>query len=520
MDDYIRAFLRSVYFDVFDTIYRNRLDISREWIDPDYLDEVEVDIEGPGYIEYREDREQTRQAEADAIVEDGELKGIKVTNPGSGYEKDRPPKVTVIGGAGAMAMATVENVVTRIPIEDGGSGYTSAPTVTITEGSGSRATATATVSAGGAVTGITVTNGGSGYTSAPTVTITGGGGTGATATATVNGVVTKIVLAPNTNQCTPMETLRSRIKWGFRPPPSREHEDSPHLYIYQGELFTDDSVATTDTEGWMFQLLIDVNETTKGGALPSIPYIERALKGKYRERRSGLMPDSTLKVVGVNVSPSEKGLEVTWEKVVRLTENKKADGKDGEFEEEDLTPEEMKGVAGLRVEWKKDGYAFGDCDTKGTLMEHTLRREEEEEEEEKEKDLPTTYTIKDEKGVEGNKKFTIRVLPLKEDALAIGSEVFRVDSPDPYDLWRAEWSQASSDRRVVDQGYTQVDGVFPLRIVLSVRIFFCTPRFDYPTDYTENEWKATHPSQRTLGGLLLDVGNPVEKCYPEECETE
>ena len=55
-------------------------------------------------------------------------------------------------------------------ITDGGAGYTSAPTVTISGGGGSGATATATVS-GGAVTGITPVNAGTGYTSTPTVTL-------------------------------------------------------------------------------------------------------------------------------------------------------------------------------------------------------------------------------------------------------------------------------------------------------------------------------------------------------------
>ena len=68
----------------------------------------------------------------------------------------------------------------------GGSGYTSAPTVTITGGGGSGATATATV-VGGKVTGLTITSAGTGYTSAPTVTISGGGGTGANAFATIGG---------------------------------------------------------------------------------------------------------------------------------------------------------------------------------------------------------------------------------------------------------------------------------------------------------------------------------------------
>ncbi len=73
--------------------------------------------------------------------------------------------------------------VDHITIGSGGSGYTSAPPVTISSGGGSGATATATVS-GGAVTAITITNPGSGYTSAPTVSF-GGPGSGATAAATL-----------------------------------------------------------------------------------------------------------------------------------------------------------------------------------------------------------------------------------------------------------------------------------------------------------------------------------------------
>ncbi|MDD4904955.1 MAG: G8 domain-containing protein [Methylobacter tundripaludum] len=74
----------------------------------------------------------------------------------------------------------------------GGSGYTSAPTVTFAGGGGTGAQGTATI-AGGTVTGVTITNGGSGYTSAPTVTFTGGGGTGALGTPTLaDGVVTGV----------------------------------------------------------------------------------------------------------------------------------------------------------------------------------------------------------------------------------------------------------------------------------------------------------------------------------------
>ncbi|CAI8909841.1 hypothetical protein [Chryseobacterium sp. IT-36CA2] len=82
-------------------------------------------------------------------------------------------------GTPALATATISGgAVTGITITNGGSGYTSAPTINFYGGGpvvsgGSKAIATATIS-GGVVTGITINNGGSGYTSAPTVTISAG----------------------------------------------------------------------------------------------------------------------------------------------------------------------------------------------------------------------------------------------------------------------------------------------------------------------------------------------------------
>lgn len=75
-------------------------------------------------------------------------------------------------------------IIKQLTLGNKGTGYTSAPTVTISGGGGSGATAVAFVS-GGTVTSIALTNFGKNYTSAPTVTITGGGGSGATATVTI-----------------------------------------------------------------------------------------------------------------------------------------------------------------------------------------------------------------------------------------------------------------------------------------------------------------------------------------------
>jgi hypothetical protein len=76
------------------------------------------------------------------------------------------------GNPGSPATATtnvISGFVVGATITDGGSGYASAPTVTIT-GNGTGAAATATVS-NGTVSEITITNAGSGYTTGATISI-------------------------------------------------------------------------------------------------------------------------------------------------------------------------------------------------------------------------------------------------------------------------------------------------------------------------------------------------------------
>jgi hypothetical protein len=118
----------------------------------------------------------------------GPVTALTLTNPGSGYTS--APTVTIGSPTGgspvqATATATVGALVSSISVASGGAGYSSTPTVTINDSTGSGATAQATV-VGGAITAITVTNPGSLYT-APTVTINDATGTGATATASVVG---------------------------------------------------------------------------------------------------------------------------------------------------------------------------------------------------------------------------------------------------------------------------------------------------------------------------------------------
>lgn len=74
-----------------------------------------------------------------------------------------------------------------INIVDGGSGYTSIPTVTITGGGGTGAAFTAVVDIQlGKIVGVDLVSRGTGYTSVPTVTVTGGNGSGANLQAVLN----------------------------------------------------------------------------------------------------------------------------------------------------------------------------------------------------------------------------------------------------------------------------------------------------------------------------------------------
>lgn len=99
---------------------------------------------------------------------------LKTTNGGTAWmaNNNAAPTVTIaapgsFGATTATATATVTgDVVSGVTVTNGGSGYTSAPTVTFSGSVGTNATATATLT-GDTVTGVTVTNGGSGYTVAP-----------------------------------------------------------------------------------------------------------------------------------------------------------------------------------------------------------------------------------------------------------------------------------------------------------------------------------------------------------------
>ncbi len=86
----------------------------------------------------------------------------------------------ILGGA-TVSTCTADGSVLSVNVTAGGSGYTSAPTVSFSGGGGTGAAGTAVINAGThVVTGVTMTNAGSGYTSRPAVSFSGGAGTGAT----------------------------------------------------------------------------------------------------------------------------------------------------------------------------------------------------------------------------------------------------------------------------------------------------------------------------------------------------
>ncbi len=119
----------------------------------------------------------------------GPLTGLNLTAGGTGYTS--APTVTI--GAGGTTDATATAAITgafvnAITLLTKGAGYTSNPTVTITAASGDTGVgATATAATSRVVKSVTINNGGTAYTSAPNVRFNGGGGSGATATATVSG---------------------------------------------------------------------------------------------------------------------------------------------------------------------------------------------------------------------------------------------------------------------------------------------------------------------------------------------
>lgn len=138
---------------------------------------------------------------------------ITVVNGGSGYST--APTITISGGLGSGVVLTPTlsgGSIISLGIVNPGSGYQPGDEVQIYfSGGGADDDAQLTAVLGAqVVTGINVTNGGAGYSAAPAVTISGGGGSGATAVAVVSsgGVTSIIITNPGTGYTsTPIVTF-------------------------------------------------------------------------------------------------------------------------------------------------------------------------------------------------------------------------------------------------------------------------------------------------------------------------
>jgi hypothetical protein len=108
------------------------------------------------------------------------------------------PQVTISGGGGSGATATATKTGTTISftVTNGGSGYTSRPTITVPRTNNTNLTLTAISGAARmGVNGVELTNSGSGYAGTSFgVSISGNGGSGATATATLGTSTQKLTI--------------------------------------------------------------------------------------------------------------------------------------------------------------------------------------------------------------------------------------------------------------------------------------------------------------------------------------
>jgi hypothetical protein len=109
--------------------------------------------------------------------------------------------------------ATDTGKIKTITVTAGGSGYTTAPTVVITNvggGSPTQATATAVITSG-AVTAVTIVSRGANFTTAPAITFTGGGGSGAAARAEIYSPASALMMNGTTN-CS-VRNVRTEFAW-------------------------------------------------------------------------------------------------------------------------------------------------------------------------------------------------------------------------------------------------------------------------------------------------------------------
>ena len=130
-----------------------------------FLNANRINVKGKwGYSDERKDTRHTIVGSSIDSVTDTTI----MVNRASGTVPVLQRGQTVILGSDGVGIS--DGRITRIVVEDRGSGYLTVPNVTIIGGGGSGATATAVI-ANGVVTAINITNGGSGYVLPPRVNI-------------------------------------------------------------------------------------------------------------------------------------------------------------------------------------------------------------------------------------------------------------------------------------------------------------------------------------------------------------
>ena len=122
------------------------------------------------------------------LVERGDIQEIEITNGGSGYTT--APVVTIDGTGGAYGVANISGgKVTSITLQNSGAAYNVTPNVTISAGSG--AILNATIAANdktGAIDSLTIISGGKDYTQVPDIIIVDESGRGRGAKFVVNNI--------------------------------------------------------------------------------------------------------------------------------------------------------------------------------------------------------------------------------------------------------------------------------------------------------------------------------------------
>jgi hypothetical protein len=182
--------------------------------------------------------------------------------------------------------------ITTFTVTNGGTGYTTAPTVVVSSPTlGNGATAIATVS-GGKVTAVTLSQtnlGGAFYTAAPTITFVSATGTGATATATLQAIVpTSADLALGQTK----DTFRSALQDERAKELCLEGLRRPDLIRWDlllsslRALTNDPNISTATNPTYTYAGLSGVNATTKDIFLP-IPISELTLNKAFGSQNPG-----------------------------------------------------------------------------------------------------------------------------------------------------------------------------------------------------------------------------------------